>query len=132
MQTNSQNVFKISKPASYRCQVYHYHRKLSRLYVGLYQGQRDQPAIFILFSDVAYLEAPTSWLGAAFDIACQQACIELMLEVGLVGPAIRQFPDAYAAITDYARLYTVKTPQSVVRIIASSGTLLRRIPPEIQ
>lgn len=129
---NSRNVFNISKPAGYRCQVFHYHRKLSRLYLSVYKGQREQPAIYILFSDVAYVEAPMSWLGAGFNIAPKQACIDLMIELGLIGPAIRQFPDAYASITDYARLYTVHTPYSAVRIIASSGTLLQSIPPEIQ
>ncbi len=129
---NSRNVFNISKPASYRCQVFHYHRKLSRLYLSVYKGQRNQPAIYILFSDVAYIEAPMSWLGAEFNIADKQACLELMIDLGLVGPAIRQFPDAYASISDYARLYTVSTPYSVIRIIASSGTLLKSIPPEIQ
>lgn len=132
VELNSRNVFNISKPGGYRCQVFHYHRKLSRLYLSVYQGQRNQPAIYILFSDVAYIEAPMSWLGADFCIASKQACIDLMIEVGLIGPAIRRFPDAYASITDYARLYRVHSPNSVIRIIASSGTLLRSIPSEIQ
>ena len=132
IELNSSNVFNITKPAGYRCQVFHYHRKLSRLYLSVYQGQRNKPAIYILFSDVAYIEAPMSWLGAEFNIASMQECINLMIHVGLVGPAIRQFPDAYASITDYARLYTVSSPNSVIRIIASSGTLLQSIPAEIQ
>ncbi len=132
VEVNSRNVFNITKPAGYRCQVFHYHRKLSRLYLSVYQGQRNQPAVYILFSDVAYIEAPMSWLGAEFNIASKQACIALMIDVGLVGPAVRQFPDAYASITDYARLYTVDSPNSAIRIIASSGSLLRSIPPEIQ
>ncbi len=132
VEQNSRNVFNITKPAGYRCQVFHYHRKLSRLYLSVYQGQRNQPAIYILFSDVAYIEAPMSWLGAEFNIASKQGCIDLMIDVGLIGPAIRQFPDAYASITDYARLYTVNSPNSVIRIIASSGTLLQSIPSEIQ
>ena len=132
VEENSRNVFNISKPAGYRCQVFHYHRKLSRLYLSVYRGQRNQPAVYILFTDVAYIEAPMSWLGAEFYIASKQSCIELMIDVGLVGPAVRQFPDAYASITDYARLYTVDSPNSAIRIIASSGSLLRSIPPEIQ
>ncbi len=132
VEVNSRNVFNITKPAGYRCQVFHYHRKLSRLYLSVYQGQRNQPAVYILFSDVAYIEAPMSWLGAEFNIASKQVCLALMIDVGLVGPAVRQFPDAYASITDYARLYTVDTPNSAIRIIASSGSLLRSIPPEIQ
>ena len=128
----SANVFNISKPGHYRCQVYHYHRKLSRLYLGVYQGQRNQPAFYILFSDVAYIDAPMSWQSAEFDIAEKQDCIDLMIQSGLVGPAIRQFPDAYASITEYARLYQVRTPNSLIRIIASSGTIMKRIPAEIQ
>ncbi len=132
VEPNSRNVFNITKPGGYRCQVFHYHRKLSRLYLSVYKGQRNQPALYILFSDVAYIEAPMSWLGAEFNIASKQECIDLMIDLGLVGPAIRQFPDAYASITDYARLYTVNSPNSIIRIIASSGTLLQSIPSEIQ
>ena len=107
---DSKNVFNITEPVRYRCQIFHYHRKLSRLYLSVYQGQRSQPALYILFSDVAYIEAPTSWLSAQFDIAPKADCIELMIQAGLVGPAVRQFPDAYASITDYARLYLVRSP----------------------
>ena len=128
----SKNVFNISDPRRYRCQVYHYHRKLSRLYLSVYKGQRNEPAFYILFSDVAYLEAPMSWLSAEFDIAERRDCIELMLQVGLVGEAIHQFPDAYAAVTDYARLYRARSSHSTIRIIASSASFLRNAPPEIK
>ena len=78
----SENAFNISKPGRYRCQVFHYHRRLSRLYLSVYQGQRAEPAFYLLFSDVAYLDAPMSWQGARFDIAEREACIALMLEAG--------------------------------------------------
>lgn len=128
----SRNVFNITNPARYRCQVFHYHRKLSRLYLSVYQGQREQPAFYLLFSDVAYIEAPMSWLGAEFDIAQRDECIALMLKAGLVGEAIHQFPDAYAPITDYARLYRARTVHCEIRIIASSAVILQSIPIEIQ
>ena len=128
----SKNAFNITNPARYRCQVFHYHRKLSRLYLSVYQGQRNQPAFYILFSDVAYIEAPMSWLGAEFDIAERDECISLMLESGLVGEAIHQFPDAYASITDYARLFRARSVHSEIRIIASSAAILQTIPSEIQ
>lgn len=128
----STNAFNISNPARYRCQIFHYHRKLSRLYLSVYQGQREAPAFYLLFADVAYIEAPMSWLGAGFDIAERDECIALMLNLGLVGEAIHQFPDAYASITDYARLYRVESVHSQIRIIASSGSILRTIPAEIQ
>ena len=128
----SKNVFNITDPKRYRCQVYHYHRRLSRLYLSVYKGQRNQPAFYILFSDVAYLEAPMSWLSAEFDIAERQECITLMAQVGLVGEAIYQFPDAYAAITDYARLYQLRSSHSTIRIIASSAAFLRSPPPDAE
>ena len=126
------NVFNITRPGHYRCQIFHYHRKLSRLYLSVYQGVRNLPSLYILFSDVAYIQAPMSWEGAAFDIASKEECIALMIQVGLVGPAIQQFPDAYASITEYARLYQVQTPNGLIHIIASSGTIMKRIPAEIQ
>lgn len=128
----SKNVFNITNPGRYRCQVFHYHRKLSRLYLSVYQGNRQEPAFYLLFSDVAYIEAPMSWLGAHFDIAEREECIALMLAVGLVGEAIRHFPDAYASITDYARLYRARSIHSEIRIIASSSAILQTIPGEIQ
>ncbi len=128
----SANAFNITNPGRYRCQVHHYHRKLSRLYLSVYPGQRQEPAFYLLFSDVAYLEAPMSWRGAQFDIADREECIALMLDLGLVGDAIRQFPDAYASITDYARLYRARALHCEVRLIASSATMLPTIPREIQ
>lgn len=128
----SGNAFNITNPARYRCQIHHYHRKLSRLYVSVYPGRRDEPAFYLLFADVAYIDAPMSWLGAEFNIAARDECIALMLAIGLVGEAIRQFPDAYASITDYARLYRVQSVRSEIRIIAGSGSILRGIPGDIQ
>ena len=125
------NIFNITKPMAYRCQIFHYHRKLSRLYISVFQGQKTIPAFYLLFSDVGYIEAPTSWMGADFGIAEKQDCIDLMLQTGLVGEAIHQFPDAYASITDYARLYQVNTIQKPIRIVASSGTMLNQVPNEI-
>lgn len=127
----SDNVFNISRPTAYRCQIFHYHRKLSRLYLSVYQGQKNIPAFYLLFSDVGYIDAPMSWMSAEFNIADRDTCIDLMLQTGLVGEAIHQFPDAYASITDYARLYIVPTPHKPVRIIASSGTMLNQVPAEI-
>ena len=128
----SVNVFSIRQPQNCRCQIFHYHRKLSRLYLSVYRGQASQTAFYILFSDVAYIEAPMTWTSAQFHIAEKSACIKLMIRTGLIGEAIRQFPQAYAAITDCARLYFVPTAQRKVRIIASSGSLMRKLPAEIQ
>lgn len=128
----SVNVFNISRPGRYRCQIFHYHRKLSRLYLSVYQGQASQPAFYILFSDVAYIDAPMTWRGAQFHIADKSTCINLMIQTGLIGESIRQFPQAYAAITDCAKLYVVPTAPHKIRIIASSASLMRKLPDEIR
>ena len=128
----SANAFNISQPMRYRCQILHYHRRLSRLYLAVYQGRRSLPAFYLLFTDVAYLDAPMSWQGADFDIAEQTACIALMLETGLVGEAIHQFPDAYASLTEHARLYLARSLRRQIRIIAGSGSLLTDIPADIR
>ena len=105
------NIFNITKPIAYRCQIFHYHRKLSRLYISVFQGQKTIPAFYLLFSDVGYIEAlPVGWVPILVSQK-KQDCIDLMLQTGLVGEAIHQFPDAYASITDYARLYQVDTIQ---------------------
>ncbi len=128
----SSNAFNISRPERYRCQVLHYHRRLSRLYLCVYQGLREEPAFYLLFSDVAYIDAPMSWQGAAFNIASREDCTALLLDRGIIGDAIRQFPDAYASITEYARLYTVSAAAQRIRIVASSAALLQTIPPEMR
>jgi hypothetical protein len=122
-------LFEIRGAALHRCQVYRYFNGLSRLYVGVFRPHQNIPAFYILFSDVAYFEGPMSWESADFYIAPTQDCIDLLLRAGVIGPAVLQFPDAYAAITETARLYTVQPAAgSVVRIIASSASLLDSIP----
>lgn len=128
---NASNIFNISNPDQYRCQVYHYHSRLSRLYVRVFKGPATIPVFYLLFTDVAYFECPVNWQGAAFDIAGQDDCIALMLETGLIGQAILQFPNAYASITDYARLYQVRTKSKPIRIIANSASMLQHLPDDL-
>lgn len=130
-QPGASNIFNITNPELYRCQIYHYHARVSRLYLRVYKGQHDEPVFYILFSDVAYFECPVNWQGADFHIEDHDVCINLMLEAGLVGKAILQFPAAYSSITDYVRLYAVETSGKPIRIIASSASLLQRLPPEL-
>jgi len=125
---DSQNVFNISDPVRYRCQIYHYHNRLSRLYLRVYKGQQQTPAFHLLFPDVGFIDAPVNWQSASFDIRPKQECIDLLLEMGLIGPAILQFPDAYASITDHAYLYEVAARQHPVRIIAGRASLLQTLP----
>jgi hypothetical protein len=121
-------MFDIKAPQLYRCQVYRYFSGLSRLYLSVFKPQQTIPAFYVLFSDVAYFEGPMGWDGVHFQIAPTSACIELLLETGIIGEAVLQFPDAYAAITDTARLYMLQTVQTRVRIIASSVTQLDSVP----
>ncbi|MEL7435425.1 MAG: hypothetical protein AAFN11_15865, partial [Chloroflexota bacterium] len=65
------NIFNITDPEKYRCQLVHYHNRLSRLYLAVYKGtdRASAPVFYLLFSDVGYMECPVSWAGAQFDIA---------------------------------------------------------------
>ena len=131
-QPGETNIFNITDADQYRCQVHHYHSRLSRLYLRVYKGQVDVPVFYLLFSDVAYFDCPVNWQGADFRIAAGDDCIVLMLEAGLVGRAILQFPNAYASITDYARLYIAETSaQRDVKIIANSANMVKSLPADI-
>jgi hypothetical protein len=127
--SGASNIFNIASPEQYRCQMLYYHNRLSRLYLAVYKGQQDVPAFYLLFSDVGYLDCPLNWQGADFSIAQDDACIELLLETGLIGKAILTFPNAYASITDYAHLYQAQTSSGkLVRIIASAASMTQTAP----
>lgn len=125
------NILELSAPSLYRCQVYRYFSGLSRLYLSVFKPQQQVAAFYVLFSDVAYFEGPMNWQSADFHIAPGQDCVDLLLATGLIGAAILQFPDAYASITDTARLYVVNTGHTPVRIIASSLSRLDHIPADL-
>jgi hypothetical protein len=126
------NLFNLPNPMLYRCHVHRYYSGLSRMYLRVFKGQQTTPAFYLLFSDVGYFEGPISWQGADFSIASDTECIELMLKVGMVGEAILQFPDAYASITQTAKLYIVQTTHTPVRFIGSEAALLPDIPAELK
>jgi len=128
MDVGSENIFNITQPERYRCQMIHYHNRLSRLYISVMKEQNPAPAFYLLFSDVGYMDCPVNWQGVNFRIAQSEECLELMLSVGIIGQAILQFPNAYASITDYARLFIMETSQQPIRIIASGATQLRQLP----
>lgn len=131
-QPGETNIFNITDASQYRCQIHHYHSRLSRLYLRVYKGQNDVPVFYLLFSDVAYFDCPVNWQGADFKIGAGDDCLALMLESGLVGRAILQFPNAYASITDYARLYVAETnAQRPVKIIANSANMVKSLPAEL-
>lgn len=129
-QPGASNILHLRHPARYRCQLWQYHSRLSRLYLRVFQDQQDAPAFFLLFTDVGYLDCPVTWEGADFRIAPAQDCLAQLLEAGLIGEAVLQFPDAYASITDHARLYIVDRPRHSIRIIANSASRLQQPPPE--
>jgi hypothetical protein len=130
------NLFNLTAPMLYHCHVHRYFSGLSRLYLRVFKGQQNQPqsqpAFYVLFSDVGYYEGAISWQGADFCLAFPDDCIALMLKVGMVGEAIVQFPDAYAALTENAKLYVVQTTHTPVRFIAGSTTLLTNLPPDLR
>ena len=127
----SHNIFNITQPERYRCQVLHYHNRLSRLYLRVYKDQNQYPAFHLLFADVAYFDCPVTWQGIDFHIAKHDECLQLMLDTGLVGPAILRFPGAYASLTEYTRLYQTGSNQRPIRIIAGSGTMLQQLPADL-
>lgn len=116
----------------YHCHTHRYFSGLSRLYIRVFKQRQENAAFYLLFSDVGYFEGPVTWQGADFGIEDDDTCIELMLRTGLIGEAILQFPDAYASITETARLFIVRTTHTPVRIIASSASLLTDVPPELR
>src|SRR5690606_13316611 len=122
----------LPNPMLYRCHTHRYFSGLSRLYIRVFKEHQEAAAFYLLFSDVGYFEGPVSWQGADFGIADDNTCIELMLRTGLVGEAILQFPDAYAAITEHAKLYIITTTHTPVKLIASSASLLTEVPPELR
>jgi len=127
----AENIFNLTAPMRYRCHVHHYHSRLSRLYLRVFEDQAQIPAFYLLFSDVGYVEGPINWQGADIAIAPHQDCIDLMLATGMIGPAVLQFPDAYAAITDSARLYVITTTKTPVKVIGSSAARLATLPEAI-
>jgi hypothetical protein len=134
-ENGARNIFNITEPELYRCQIVHYHNRLSRLYVAVYKGNdRATPALFyLLFADVAYFDCPVTWQGADFSIAPSDDCIQLMLDTGLIGQAILQFPNAYASITDYARLYIATSSTGrQIRIVANSANMVQELPKELK
>lgn len=125
-------VFNVKSPMLYRCQLHHYHSRLSRLYIRAYKGNAPLPAFYLLFTDVGYWEGPVSWQGLAFEIAPKDEAIDLMLKTGMIGPAIHQFPDAYASLTDHVNLYVMPAAACPVRILAGSASRISDVPSELK
>lgn len=126
------NLFRLTEPERYRCQVLHYHKRLSRLYLSVFLPNDEQHALYLLFTDVAYLDCPVNWQSANFTLRPDGECVTLLLESGLIGEAVLHFPGAYASLTEHVHLYEVPSEKRPVRIIAGSVTRLQQLPAELQ
>lgn len=132
MSSIQRNLFRLTEPERYRCQVLHYHKRLSRLYLSIFLPNDEQNAIALLFADVAYFDCPVNWQSANFTLRPDEECVALLLETGLIGEAVLHFPGAYASLTEHVHLYEVPGEKRSVRIIAGSVTRLQQIPAELQ
>lgn len=127
-----ENLLNLKDPRGYHCHIHHYHSRLSRLYVRAYRPNQTDPAFYVLFSDVGYIEGAISWQGADLCVAGYDDCISLLLAAGLIGEAIYQYPDVYAEVTRGAHLYVFRTPSAPVRLIASAATMLNDVPDSLR
>lgn len=64
----STNIFELAQAENLKVEVYHYQRRLGRMYLRI-TGE-DEP-IYIMLSNVSYIEAPSFWKGADFQTASQ-------------------------------------------------------------
>ncbi|MFN8371735.1 MAG: hypothetical protein U0694_02505 [Anaerolineae bacterium] len=122
------NVFNIKTPQIYRCNVHRYHNKLSRLYIRAFKGEAQEPAFYLLFTDVGYFEGPMNWQGVGFRLAPARECLTLMQKAGLLAGVQ---PELASAIAEMTHLYLLDTPATIIKIIAGQATRLNEIPTDI-
>ena len=121
-------VFNIKTPHLYRCHVHRYYSGLSRLYVRAFKEDAQEPAFYLLFSDVGYFEGPMNWQGVHFRRAPAQECLSLMQKSGMLQGTPPEMLDALAEVI---HLYVLDTPQTPVKIVAGNATRLNEIPSEL-
>ncbi len=122
------NVFNIKTPQIYRCHVHRYYSGLSRLYVRAFKGNAQEPAFYLLFSDVGYFEGTMNWQGVNFRRAAAQECLTLMQKSGMLADTP---PEMLQALAEVVHLYILNTEHSSVKIIAGHATRLNEIPSEL-
>lgn len=127
----SNTLFSIPTPQLYRCHIHHYHSRISRLYIRCFKGAAAEPAFYLLFADVGYIDAPVNWQGVGFYQAADDHCLTLMAKLGLIDPAFLQDAETRAALAESAHLYLLDTPQTQIRIIAGAASKLDSVPPEL-
>ena len=80
---------------------------------------------------MGYLEGPVNWQGANFRTASADACLDLMVQTGLLDESVLAMPGARESLAGAARLYIAATGKTPVRIIANSASILQDLPPEL-
>lgn len=112
------NIFELAEPADYRTEVYHYQRRLGRMYLRL--SNNNEP-LYVQLSNVNYIEAPSVWTGAAFRTATQSEYEIFVQEKGLT----------ISHLTDKSmRLYVVDGA-SPVRIVAGTMQMMDELPMDV-
>jgi hypothetical protein len=109
------NIFNLSDAENRTVEVYHYQRHLGRMYLRI-AGENE--TIYILLSNVAYIEAPSFWKGANFHTASQSEYESFVQQ-----KQIR----VNGLATDAMRLYQ----SNGVRIIAGNAQILDELPMNI-
>jgi hypothetical protein len=118
IQTGVNNAFGLADPASYQAEVYHYQRRLGRMYLRL---TRDNDTTYIRLSNVAYIEAPSGWKSADFHTAAPDEYEAFVREKGLLVNGLT---------AESMRLY-VLDGQQPVRIVAGTAQILDELPLDI-
>lgn len=114
----SSNAFEIADAAEYRAEVYHYQRRLGRMFLRLSHSNREP--LYVQLGGVAYIEAPAFWKGANFRAASQAEFDAFVHE--------RQLP-LNSLMAEQVRLYVLD--EARVRIVASSVQVLDELPSNI-
>jgi hypothetical protein len=117
-------IFKIAKPESYRCNILRYDTKLSQIYVRAFKGASNDPGFYLIFTDVGYFEGPLNWQGAVLYKMPAKACLNLMLEAGMLADLKMDDPETQAAVAATANLYQFKTTFRPVQLIG--GSVIKR------
>ncbi len=119
-------------PKRYSCNVFRYHSSLSRLYIRVFEGLKDAPSFYLLFTDVGYFEGPMNWRGVDFVRADAEDCLSLMVATGMVDDMMLDDLDTRQALAEAAYLYTLQTGHSRIRIIAGEAVKLQNLPAEAE
>lgn len=116
--SGASNVFELQEPTTYRTEVYHYQRRLGRMYLRVTKG--SEPT-YIQLSNVRYIEAPSAWSGADFRTATQSEYEAFIAEKHL---QINHLAE------ESMRLYLLDGAMPV-RIVAGTAQIVNELPKDI-